>query len=1082
MRGVTPSLYARIHFSVSSEQAASSDPVQLVIDYNDGYAAYLNGREITRRNLGGSGGFIAHDQPAFNARFGSGPETVVVGAAMDWLQSGDNVLAVQVHDRGRATDVRFRFHATLQIASGRPVLLVGPDDLWKYCVGITEPSGGVTDPSVSGSAEFYDWIELHNRGAQSVSLAGWSLTDRAEGTNRWVFPAVTILPGGYLLVLASGEDVRDPRAPRLHANFKLDAAGEYLGLYDSSGQLVHELGLQFPRQVCTHSYGWDAAAAAYRYFGEPSPGSANAGVGLLGVLDPPALSLAPGFHPGPVQLSMTTADPSATIRYTTDGSEPTLTLGTVYSGPVALVASSAVRARAFREGWIPSDTITRTYLIDEPAALQSLTAVCLVADPERSLYPPHGVTAIVGGIGLYGTWRALGPADYNIPMEEGRSYERPASLEIIHPSQGGWRQIPFGLRMAGSAHTRGHYFFNMLAEDPWYGRWENKPSFNLFFRNEYGPDRLEFPLVLGHDQDTFYSLRLRSGKVDWDNPFLKDEFVRRIFVDMGQVGSMGILVNLFVNGRFKCYYNLVERLREPFLQDRHGSDQPWDVIADNVAEEGDTQAWQSMLDYIRTHDMSVLEQYQSAGQQLDLVNLIDYLLLNLYVGNLDWPEQNYLAARERQTGARFRFYAWDAEAVMGSDPLTCDLFTEGLRITNGLPVPGLYQALSRSPEFRLLFADRVQKHFFQGGALTETNLGTRLEQLAQPLDPVMQFVRGTNVDRARITDWISRRRDALFSQLASEDLWPSILAPVFNQLGGEVPPGFQAELANPNPAGTVYFTLDDSDPRASDNSPRGTAYMEPITVESLTRIKARALHNAQWSPLSEATFTVHTSPQLILSEIMYHPPDIGDISGTRLEFVELKNVGQAVLHLDGFQFTDGIAYTFPLGTSLGPGQYLVLASDLVEFAKRYGGLQVFDQFEGNLENAGERIALSDPTGREILAFTYDDQVPWPTSPDGQGYSLVPADDSRMTDPGVPANWRASLQLGGSPGQPDPASARIHILRDGAGVVLTWNNSWTLQRSDDLLAWADVPGATSPLAISTGTRTNQFWRLNRSQPQ
>jgi len=303
---------------------------------------------------------------------------------------------------------------------------------------------------------------------------------------------------------------------------------------------------------------------------------------------------------------------------------------------------------------------------------------------------------------------------------------------------------------------------------------------------------------------------------------------------------------------------------------------------------------------------------------------------------------------------------------------------------------------------------------------------------------------------------------------------------VFNQQGGEVIPGFQAALTNPNAGGTLYFTLDGSDPRNPDNTPHGTLYTEPITVETLTMIKARVLGNEVWSPLSEATFTVPSTPDLIISEIMYHPPDSGDISGTRLEFIELRNVGDRVARLDGFQFTDGIMYTFPLGTTLAAGEYLVLASDAVEFANHYGGPEAFGQFEGNLENAGERIALSDPTGRETLAFTYDDQLPWPTSPDGDGYSLVLVDEGRITDASNPANWRASLQVGGSPGRADSASILISIAADGTGVVLIWDNFWVIQTSDDLENWTDLPTAVSPLTVPISATTNRFWRLRMPQ--
>lgn len=198
----------------------------------------MNGREFARRNLGGPGGFVFHDQTAFNGRFGTGPERVAAGAARDWLRAGDNVLAVQAHDRRLANDARFKFLGALQTVSEHPEVLISSNDVWQYFVGQTEPSGGIADPSISRNPEFHDWIELHNRSAEAVSIEGWSLTDQADGKGRWIFPALSVPAGGYVLVLASGEDVSDPLAPFLHTHFKLDAGGEYLGLYNNSGQLA----------------------------------------------------------------------------------------------------------------------------------------------------------------------------------------------------------------------------------------------------------------------------------------------------------------------------------------------------------------------------------------------------------------------------------------------------------------------------------------------------------------------------------------------------------------------------------------------------------------------------------------------------------------------------------------------------------------------------------------------------------------------------------------------------------------------------------------------------------------------------
>jgi hypothetical protein len=76
---------------------------------------------------------------------------------------------------------------------------------------------------------------------------------------------------------------------------------------------------------------------------------------------------------------------------------------------------------------------------------------------------------------------------------------------------------------------------------------------------------------------------------------------------------------------------------------------------------------------------------------------------------------------------------------------------------------------------------------------------------------------------------------------------------------------------------------------------------------------------------------------------------------------------------------------------------------------------VVGQFTGNLNNGGERVTLVDSEGVEIQSFKYDDKLPWPESPDGQGPSLVLIDPLSGPDHSEPENWRASGSNGGSPG-------------------------------------------------------------------
>src|SRR6266446_5570928 len=79
-----------------------------------------------------------------------------------------------------------------------------------------------------------DWIEIFNAGTSATNIGGWFLTDSASDLTKWRFPATTIAPNGFLIVFASGKNRTNSGAP-LHANFSLNASGEYLALVKADG-------------------------------------------------------------------------------------------------------------------------------------------------------------------------------------------------------------------------------------------------------------------------------------------------------------------------------------------------------------------------------------------------------------------------------------------------------------------------------------------------------------------------------------------------------------------------------------------------------------------------------------------------------------------------------------------------------------------------------------------------------------------------------------------------------------------------------------------------------------------------------
>lgn len=142
-------------------------------------------------------------------------------------------------------------------------------------------------------------------------------------------------------------------------------------------------------------------------------------------------------------------------------------------------------------------------------------------------------------------------------------------------------------------------------------------------------------------------------------------------------------------------------------------------------------------------------------------------------------------------------------------------------------------------------------------------------------------------------------------------------------------------------------------------------------------------------------------PEIVITEIMYNPPESGNDS---LEFIEIYNNGNGAVDLNGYSFTQGVDFVFP-SVLINPGEFIVTAVNANAFQNTFG-LSAYEWTGGALNNGGEDIELSDDQGNVIDYVDYSDKLPWDTLADGTGPSLTlcdPNDDN--TDP---ANWKASI--------------------------------------------------------------------------
>ena len=550
--------------------------------------------------------------------------------------------------------------------------------------------------------------------------------------------------------------------------------------------------------------------------------------------------------------------------------------------------------------------------------------------------------------------------------------------------------------------------------------------------------------------------------------YLRDVWMKESFRDMGWISSRSSFAHVYLNGLYWGLYQPSERYGAYYFTEHIGGEEgAWDVLVgeDNngptVLVDGSLTDWNSLLALVASPVASE-STYAAITNAVEIDNLIDYMLIHIFGESEDWPRHNWYAAHRRATngvpGTKFIFTVWDQE-------LTLDRLVRRNRVDAGNGAGGageqysparIYHQLRNWPEFRLRFGDRVHKHLFNGGPLAPTNNVARWLALASGISnavvgesarwgdarkigvPAGQI--GTSNTFTRNEWWqpeIDKTATNFFQKLTADNvarlqaaaLYPLVGAPEFSQFGGAVGNGFALAISHTNAGGVIYFTTDETDPRAYGSgavSAGAQAYAAPLPVNTPTAIRARVLDGTNWSALVAAVFyPPQDLSKLALTEIMFRPPALGAIDGDEFEFIELKNTGTNSLNLSGLAFS-GITFTFSNGTTLAPGGFFVLVRNAATFAFKYPGVPIHGLYTGALNNGGENIALTHALGGPIFSVSYGTRAPWPVTADGFGFSLVQVNPITQA-PDTGAKWRASTNPGGSPGADDPAPTLAPVL-------------------------------------------------------
>ena len=532
--------------------------------------------------------------------------------------------------------------------------------------------------------EFSDWIELYNTTHSAIDLSGYYVTDDLDQPYKWRIPDGTLIPAaGFLLLWADGRDAG------LHLNFKLDKAGEQLGLYTPEGVAVDTL--TFGAQQDDISYGrLGNDTNQWSFFRPPSPGSVNHSHDRVEVTPPPLFSLTGGFYHGGQVLSFLNSE-QIDIYYSLDGTSPD-DRALRYQGPIALAATTAVRAIGYARGGAPSEVVTHTYFIDEPI---HLPVVSIVTDPANFFSDERGIYVT----GTNGTGGYCDNAIRNLKQD----WERPVNVELYE--------------------TDGTLGFNQRAGVKIFGgcsrtRFPQK-SLALYARQAYGKGSFAYRLFPDKNIDHFESFALRSSADDQVSTMFRDALSQTVLVEYMDVDVQAYRpAVLFLNGQYWGIHNLREKISENYVAENFGIDAEEVNLLEGSGSvlAGTEGGYAAMVNYANSHNMADPAQYAVVAAQIDINEYIDYQIGHIYLAERDWPGNNIKFWRANSGPlARWRWINYDMDQCFTPGWVNEDMIAKTTTTTGpSWPNPEwstrLFRNLLKNEGFRNEFIQRYAYH------------------------------------------------------------------------------------------------------------------------------------------------------------------------------------------------------------------------------------------------------------------------------------------------------------------------------------------------------------------------------------
>ena len=926
----------------------------LMMDYDDGFVAYLNGVEIARRNIGFPGNRPLWNELALSSHEakmyqGLQPDSFFISPSLfkSLLRPTNNVLAIETHNTPANSDD----------LSSIPYLFFG----------------------------------MKNSGSTFSAIPSW---------------------------------FHPPVKDYFNAHFKLSRFGETIYLYNPASSLTDQV--TFPSMENNNSYCRKPDGSAnWCLVAIPTPeASNNSSTCYNGYAFNPVFSIQGGYYNATQSLTLLNATPGGVIRYTRNGDIPTAS-SSVYSSPITISSSVVIRAKVFANGYLPSQTVTNTYIINETTHLPMIS----ITTDSLNLWD-YNTGIYVAGPNADTTYPYLG-ANY------WQHWEKPATIEYFDRNKNLIIRFDADIKLYGN-----------------YSRTKDQKSFEIKLSSRNGTGSFTYPMYSDKPYvDNITDIVLRNSGTDWNVVHFRDALMERLLKNTytGYLASEPAIA--YLNGAYWGVYCLNENHDHYWMKNNFGLGKSQiDYLKEfgpniQIQEGSDATFW-DLYNYATVQTPTTQTYYNYINSLLDLKNYADYFIAETYYNNGDWIGQwtnNLQMWRPNAPGSKWRYFVYDLDFGLGYANSVYDNRLEMARNPAAFSYSSeMFDAILNNPTFKRYFINRY------ADLINTIYLPSNYNALMHSFKDTMAFDMLNHFAKWGSNNSTWNNNIAIMTNFAN--LRPGIMRDSINAefgLAGKV----VLTLAT-SPAGSGRIEISTITPATYPWS--GTYFNgNPVTITAIpnpgytfnhfrsnvtiasNNYNQSVTYNFTSNDQITAYFT--GSPALVklsVSELNYN----SDSATNAGDWIELHNYGTFSLDLSGWKLSDGSDnhnFVFPTGTVMAANSYLVITEDSVKFKSQFPSVNNRIGLLGfNFSNSGDQIRLFNYSNSIYLSFFYQDLAPWPLAADGGGYTCELSSD--QANPNSGSNWFTGC-IGGSPGYPYTPQLAIPVSIDGSTTFCLGGN-------------------------------------------